>query len=40
MLMAFGVFIHRFDSIYDDTPAERYQFPGQYLSRAQACLGD
>lgn len=38
--MAFGVFIHRFDSIYDDTPAERYQFPSQYLSRAQACLGD
>jgi len=38
--MAFGIFIHRFDSIYDDTPAERYQFPAQYLSRAQACLGD
>ena len=38
--MAFGVFIHRFDSIYDDTPAERYQFPPQYLGRAQACLGD
>ena len=38
--MAFGVFIHRFDSIYDDTPAERYQFPPQYLGRAQACVGD
>jgi putative restriction endonuclease len=38
--MAFGVFIHRFDSIYDDTPAERYQFPPQYLGRAKACLGD
>lgn len=38
--MAFGVFIHRFDSIYDDTPAERYQFPRQYLGRAQACVGD
>ena len=38
--MAFGVFIHRFDSIYDDTPAERYQFPHQYLGRAQACVGD
>ena len=38
--MAFGVFIHRFDSIYDDTPAERYQFPPQYLGSAQACLGD
>jgi len=38
--MAFGVFIHRSDSIYDDTPAERYQFPRQYLERARACLGD
>lgn len=38
--MGFGVFIHRFDSIYDDSPAERYQFPRQYLSRVEACLGD
>lgn len=38
--MAFGVFIHRIDSIYDDSPAERYQFPAQYLARAQACVGD
>lgn len=38
--MAFGVFIHRADSIYDDSPAERYQFPSQYLGRAQACVGD
>lgn len=38
--MAFGVFIHRSDSIYDDTPAERYQFPKQYLERARACVGD
>jgi putative restriction endonuclease len=38
--MGFGVFIHREDSIYDDSPAERYQFPGQYLSRAQSCVGD
>jgi putative restriction endonuclease len=38
--MAFGVFIHRADSIYDDTPAERYQFPSQYLSRVTACIGD
>ncbi|MBP0617607.1 HNH endonuclease [Jiella mangrovi] len=37
--MAFGVFIHRFDSIYDDTPAERYHFPQQYLSRVEACIG-
>lgn len=38
--MAFGVFIHRTDSIYDDVPSERYQFPSQYLSRAQQCEGD
>ncbi|MDF7773768.1 HNH endonuclease [Sphingomonas sp. AOB5] len=38
--MAFGVFIHRSDSIYDDSPAERYQFPAQYLSRAQLTEGD
>ena len=36
--MALGVFIHRHDSIYDDSPAERYQFPPQYLSRVQACV--
>lgn len=38
--MAFGVFIHRTDSIYDDVPSERYQFPKQYLSRIQKCEGD
>lgn len=38
--MAFGVFIHRADSIYNDSPAEQYQFPAQYLSRARACVGD
>ncbi|MDK1493648.1 HNH endonuclease [Sinorhizobium sp. 7-81] len=38
--MGFGVFIHRSDSIYDDSPAERYQFPSQYLGRVQACIGD
>jgi len=38
--MGFGVFIHRSDSIYDDSPAERYQFPGQYLRRVEACIGD
>ena len=37
--MALGVFIHRSDSIYDDSPAERYQFPRQYLSRVEACVG-
>jgi|SRR6185437_7610026 len=38
--MAQGVFIHRTDSIYDDSPAERYQFPSQYLGRVQSCVGD
>lgn len=38
--MGFGVFVHRADSIYDDSPAERYQFPPQYLSRAAQCVGD
>lgn len=38
--MAFGVFVHRSDSIYDDRPAERYQFPPQYLSRVSKCVGD
>jgi len=38
--MAFGVFIHRTDSIYDDSPAEQYQFPRQYLRRVEACVGD
>src|SRR4051812_22364984 len=37
--MGFGVFIYRADSIYDDSPAERYQFPSQYLGRAEACVG-
>jgi putative restriction endonuclease len=38
--MGFGVFIHRSDSIYEDSPAEQYQFPSQYLRRAEACIGD
>lgn len=38
--MAFGVFIHRSDSIYDDSPAERYQFPRQYIGRVEACISD
>jgi putative restriction endonuclease len=38
--VAFGVFIHRSDSIYEDTPAEQYQFPSQYLARVEACIGD
>ena len=38
--MAFGIFIHRSDSIYEDSPAECYHFPRQYLGRVQACVGD
>lgn len=38
--MSFAVFLHRSDSIYDDSPAERYQFPPQYLRRIRACVGD
>ena len=38
--MGFGVFIHRSDSIYDDSPAEQYQFPRQYLRRVEARIGD
>lgn len=38
--MTHGVFIHRTDSIYDDVPSERYQFPKQYLGRARECEGD
>lgn len=38
--MANGVFIHRSDSIYDDVPSERYQFPGQYLKRVESCVDD
>lgn len=38
--MGFGVLVHRSDSIYDDSPAERYQFPSQYLGRIKDCVGD
>lgn len=38
--MVHCVFMHRADSIYDDSPAERYQFPPQYLARAEPCIGD
>ncbi len=38
--MGYGVFVHRSDSIYDDSPAEHYQFPAIYLGRAQSCVGD
>jgi hypothetical protein len=38
--MSYCVFMHRADSIYDDSPAEQYQFPKSYLSRAEGCVGD
>ena len=38
--MGFGVFIHRADSPYEDSPATQYQFPSQYLSRASDTVGD
>ncbi len=38
--MSFGVFIHRADSPYEDSPATQYQFPRQYLSRAREFVGD
>ena len=38
--MAHCVFMHKADSIYDDIPAERYQFPALYLGRAEPCIGD
>lgn len=38
--MAFGIFMHRADSIYDDSPTEQYQFPSQYLTRASQFVGD
>lgn len=38
--LARGVFLHREDSRYEDTPAERYQFPSSYLSRASQFIGD
>ena len=38
--MAYCVFVLRPDSIYDDSPAEQYQFPKQYLGRARDASGD
>ncbi|MGE3247180.1 MAG: HNH endonuclease [Beijerinckiaceae bacterium] len=37
--MGFCVFMHRSDSIYDDRPDEQYQFPKQYLGRAEQAVG-
>lgn len=38
--MGHCVFLIRPDSIYDDSPAEQYQFPKQYLGRTQDAAGD
>ena len=38
--MAKGVFTHRPNSVYDDFPEARYQFPKRYLNRARAFEGD
>jgi putative restriction endonuclease len=38
--MSHCVFMHRADSIYEDSPSEQYQFPKQYLSRADGSVGD
>lgn len=38
--MTKGIFLHRADSIYDDFPEERYQFPKSYHSRAIQFIGD
>jgi putative restriction endonuclease len=38
--MAHGVFMQRSDSIYEDSPAVQYQFPKQYLLRAEGSVGD
>ncbi len=38
--MTKGVFLHRADSIYDDFPEERYQFPKSYYTRAVQFIGD
>lgn len=38
--MANAVFIHKPDSIYDDDPSVRYDFPKMYLSRVERTIGD
>lgn len=38
--MGYCVFMLRPDSIYDDSPAEQYQFPKQYLGRAKESEGN
>lgn len=38
--MTKAVFIHKSDSIYDDDPVARYDFPRMYLSRVERTVGD
>jgi len=38
--LAKGIFLYREDSRYDDRPWAVYQFPPQYLSRANQMIGD
>lgn len=38
--MTKGIFLYREDSRYDDRPWAVYQFPSQYLSRAEQMVGD
>lgn len=38
--MTKAVFQHKADSIYDDTPWEKYNFPKMYLSRVEQTIGD
>lgn len=38
--MAKAIFIHKPDSIYDDDPVSRYDFPRSYLSRVRRTVGD
>lgn len=38
--MAFGVFMHKDGSIYDDIPEMHYQFPKSYLTRAEQFVDD
>lgn len=38
--MAKGIFLYREDSRYEDRPWAVYQFPPQYLSRANQMIGD
>jgi len=35
-----AIFIHKSDSIYDDVPWERYDFPQTYLKRVSETVGD